>query len=278
MSKLLKAIELIEKHSKEGDVHNFIGHPKWYAIHEHIAYWGIRGTQKKVFKNATINYNGLKLNCNRYTHTAQKFSKGSIIKHIINDPNVDQRHKDNINKIFKKWNWAKTFSIEPPRATFIPLEDYALDDIAIYRYTKKELTDKDIGIMIKATLPMLGTKYDYGQLMNIAVNTILGYPYDEKVKWFDLGGKRKVCSVGMAVIFQKWRKVLESEGFNVQRLFRNLNKKAWTEKFIKDFKKLNRWDVENTFPAMFALTKTHFDGEFELIIKMNKGRVQYLKR
>jgi hypothetical protein len=130
--------------------------------------------------------------------------------------------------------------------------------------------------MSNATLPMLGTKYDYGQLLNIAMNVLLGYEFEEKTKVFDFGAKRKVCSVGIAAIFQKWRKALETQGTIVPRLFGKLNEGAWDKDFINRFKQKNRWDIENTFPAQFGLSQSHFGGEFKLVLKMNKGKIKFL--
>jgi len=273
-----EAAKIIEKHSKEGDVINISNHPAFWKLHIVIAGWGIRRAQKKLFKDAKITLsNGFKFTPNDDTHSMVKFKKETIVKCILNNVKVSDKDKDKVIQIFSKEKYAKTFSVEPPKALYIPTEEYALDDITIYRYKNKELDENDIERILLATLPILLTDYDYGQLMNILVNQTLGYPYDEKVKWFDLGSKRKVCSVGVAVVYQKWRKDIEQIQ-EFPRLFSKLNKKRWDKEFIKKFEKDgSRWNVENTYPCMFGLTKTHFNNEFELILKMNKGKIQYLK-
>ena len=272
-----EAAKIIEQYSKDGDTINIANHPAFYKFHIVIACWAIKKAQRKVFKNVKRKIGELIIDPNKDTHSMIKFSKGSINKYILNDNSVKVGDKYKVNKIFKKEIWSKDFSVEPPVATYIPTEEYALDDITVYRPRKRILSESDIKKMLHATLPIIDTKYDYGQLVNILVNQILGYPYDEKVKWFDLGSKRKVCSVGVAVVYQKLRKVLESEGIIIERLFSKLNKANWKDDFIKEFNELGRWNVENTYPAMFGITDTHFDNEFELILKMNKGKIQYSK-
>jgi len=276
-----QTLEYIEKICKDGDVINISNHSPFWKLHVRIACWGIRKAQRNLFENADQKYmyNGKEVTIkpNEDTHSMIKFSRKTIVSHIMNDSSLNEAYKQKVSKILDKNPWSKTFSVEPPRATFIPVDDYAMDDISIYRHTKKDITDDDIKKMLHGTLPIIDTKYDYGQLINILANQVLGYEFDEKIKMFDFGAGRKVCSVGVAAVYQYWRKQLENIGIEKQRLFSKLNESNWDKDFITRYNKKKRWDVENTYPCMFGVTKSHFDGEFELIAKLYKGKIQYSK-
>lgn len=256
---LMQAVQIIEKFSKEGDVINIDGHTK--NIFYTIGYWGIRKAQKELYgPNSRW----------QDTHTMMKFNNSTISKILKNNEKVQTILENN------KKPWKKVFSVEPPKATFITTEEFALEHITVYRYTKKKFYSEDIKILLEATIPILLTQYDFGQLINIAVNQILGYPYDEKVLWFDFGCKMKVCSVGVGAIIQKWRKTLEAQEKPVPpRLFSKLNSHYWSKEFIEEFTKNgSRWNIENYYPAIFANSQ-YYDNEFKLILEMNKGEIVY---
>jgi len=237
MKKSKKIIKTLKKILRPGDVINISGHPKFYEFWLHIAYHYIRKTQKEVFGEKS-----------RWTDT-----------HTM------------------MWFDGSAFSVEPPRAKMVPIEDFAFKEISIYRYTKCKFTAADIEIMWEGAKRILDTEYDFGQLLNILINTIAGYPFYEKYKFFDFGAKYKVCSVGVAAIYTYWRHKMEQKGKKIPRLFSKLNPNAWNKEFIKKFKQHgNRWDVENTFPANFANTQTHFDKEFVNILFADKGEILYL--
>ena len=190
-----------------------------------IGYWGIRTHQKALFKNGNW----------RDTHTTLFFSE------------------------------LDTFSVEPPRATYIPLKSYCMDNISIYRYTKREFIKNDITIMGKACDELYGTPYDFGQLLDIAVNAILGYDNVIKFNFFDFSKSQKVCSVGARIAYERLRKDIEPK---MTRLFNKLNPEKWTEKQIRNFTKT---DVEATSPAHFA-NSDYFDNEFKLVARFNYGK------
>lgn len=230
--KILIASEIIRKYAKDGDVVNINGHPSWYEFWLKIAYNSIRKAQRSVFG---------KYSEWQDTHTMIYFDTG-------------------------------TFSVEPPKAKYIPISDYAIKDISLWRYTKHPITQLDSELMKAYASVILGTNYDYGQLLNILINQLLGYPFDEKVKWFDFGGKQKVCSVGFGAIYNKWTK-----GKNYARLFNKLNEKYWSKSFYKDFyDNGGNWNIENYYPANVSNPK-HFDNEFELILRMRDGEILYKK-
>lgn len=276
-----KSNEIIEEYSFDGDIININNNPSFWSIHSRIGCWGIRRSQKSLFKGAVHKYNdGVRkliiIDPTDDTHSMVKFSRRSIVEHILNNDNISEAYQEKVEKILNKNKWSKVFSVEPPRATFIPVDDFSTDDISIYRYNHKNIDYGDISLLLRGTLSILGTKYDYGQLINILINQMLGYAYDEKVKWFDLGCKRKVCSVGVAAIYQ-YRKLNSMTKIN--RLFSKLNNNAWSKDFVEKFiKNGGKWNVENTYPAMFGLTDSHFNNETRLVLKMNKGKIQYLSK
>lgn len=190
-----------------------------------IGQLGIRMYQKKLFKNG--NY--------RNTHSTIFF------------------------------NELDTFSVEPPRATYLPLKSYCLDRISIYRYTKRAFTKKDVNIMEKACDELYGTPYDFGQILDIAVNAILGYDHSINFSIFDFSKSQKVCSVGARIAYERLRKDIEPK---MTRLFNKLNPEKWT---IKQLKKFIRTDVEATTPGHFA-NSNYFDNEFKLIAKFDLGK------
>lgn len=281
MSAIKKAaVEQYSRIVRDGDVVNIANHPAITNVPSYVGCWGIRKAQKAAFDKPTQTYPyrgpTILVDPTEDTHSMIHFSKTSIERFILNNPNVAPADKNKVQAILKKNPWAKVFSVEPPVATFVPVEDFVMDEITVYRYTYRPLTDADIELMLLATLSIIGTKYDYGQLLNIAANQLLGYKYEEKIKVFDFGAKRKVCSVGVAVVYQKWRKVLEARGVQIPRLFSQLNANAWSKDFVEEFKKNgHHWNVENTYPAMFGLTHTHFNNEFMPVLKTNAGRLIY---
>jgi hypothetical protein len=237
--------KLLKKYSKDGDVHNYEDTPPFWKVFLLIAVLAIRRFQKKTFFGKWIKW-GIRLVMMRTKnwkdhHTMQYFEDG-------------------------------TRSVQTPQAKVIPVTCYSHYDVSIYRYTPKDFTPEDIQIMKDIWNRIIGTKYDYAQIMNIAINQILGYPFKQKTKILN-PEEKKVCSVGVATVFQAWRKQIDKK---VPRLFRVLNKSVWTDKFQEKFaENENRWSVENVYPSNFAVTETHFNGEFKLILKIRKGRIIY---
>ena len=165
-----------------------------------------------------------------------------------------------------------------PSATFVPVSDYALLDITVFRYLGKEFDETDTEIMLKGALPLVGAGYDIGQLLDIAIGEVAGYPTAKKYNIFDFGRRNKVCSVGVAAIYAHWRHSLEKRGMNYPRLFSSLNPDKWDNKFIEEFKReKNKWSVERTYPANFSNVSHFTPPEFEVILKMKDGNVIFQK-
>jgi len=269
-------VNVYNKKVRNADVVNIANHPPVIKLPSYIGCYGIRKAQNLEFKNPRQKYGAFEINPNDDTHSMMHFNKETLIKAIIESPMILEEDKEKIKKIWEKENWAKVFSVEPPKATLIPIESFLKDEISVYRYTMEDLNEEDYKILAQASLPIIGTKYDYWQLINIAVCQELGYSFKEKVSWFNQNKRNMVCSVGVASIFQKRKYVKEKQGILVPRLFSNLNESMWSEDFVKRFKENgSRWSIETTYPCMFGLTRTHFAGEFRLILAIKNKEIVY---
>ncbi len=166
---------------------------------------------------------------------------------------------------------AALFSVQPPHADMIKVRDLCLEKLTVWRFTKRKLKKNDIDIMKEAVAQMYGTEYDYGQLVNILINRILGYPQTRIVSWMDLGRTRKVCSVGLRVIYEHLRKELEKKGKGFEKLFQKLNPKLELhDPFYRD--NFHGVDVEMTSPAHFS-NSCYFDNEFALVAEFDLGKL-----
>jgi len=253
-------IAIIKAKAQEGDVINLDpAHPGPIIG---IGCALIRLAQRKLF-GKSANW--------RDSHTMLYFTNESIRRYIGSDAKVKTiLAKDSANEL-------QVFSVAPPKASFISIDVFALDTVSVYRYAPRTLAPRDIELMLQATLPLLLTDYDFGQLADIGMNEILGYPFENKVRLFDFGEKKKVCATGVAIVFQKWRKELEKEGITVQRLFSKLDPEHWKgkDKLVKEFLKYGHgWSIESTYPAQFA-NSDYYSGEFRLVLRIEKGRVVY---
>ncbi|MBN2030187.1 hypothetical protein JW824_08065 [bacterium] len=215
---------------KPGDVVNQVGDFKWYEFWLSMGSKSIQSHQKDLFgKNSNW----------KDDHTMMFFDK------------------DN------------TLSVELPIATVKPLEKYCLSNLSIYRLRLIELKADHITTMRKSANDMLGTDYDIGQLLDIAINQILGYEHQRRLSIFDFGRKKKVCSVGVRVVFEHLyqQRIRTSDSDSGKWLFDKLNADKWPEKKVEQF---NGTDVEATSPAHFA-NSDYFCNEFELIARFNNG-------
>ena len=178
----------------------------------------------------------------------------------------DAAWKDDHTMLF--FDKDSTFSVEPPKATFKPLLKFCLSNISIFRFKLITLAPEDITIMKKAAEKMDGTKYDYGQLLDIAINHIMGYEHQRPLTIFDFSRKRKVCSVGIRVVYEYlYQKKYRPEQVTEKWLFDKLNPEKWKS---GDIEKFRGTDVEATSPAYFA-NSNYFQNEFKLIARFNNG-------
>lgn len=237
------------------------------CIEHAIAYAGIREFQRRVWvKRPPSLIKGIVDS----THITKYLGKENIVKYIGSNQKVKE--------ILDKCPEASTFSDEPPVATLIDLESFCMDDIRVYRYTKRDFEPLDIDLFCQGALQLLGTKYDVLQLINIALNVLGREPFQELSHVFDMGTSKKVCSVADAFIDEFHRDNLEKiAGIKLPRNYGKLNPKGWTQEFIDSFYDLRRrvmagkWDIESTFPANVENTQTHFDGEYKLVFAAKDG-------
>jgi hypothetical protein len=248
--KIRKACDEILKYIQPGDVVNQIGeHPPW-DIPLVVAKKAIQAHQKKLF--------GEKSN---WQDTHSMFY-------------LDEN---------------RTFSVELPRAMYKRLSEYCLTNLSIYRLQLRKLTKEDIRIIELDPIPrMLGQPYDVGQLLDIAFSgDLLGYDHRRPLPIFDFGETKKVCSVGVRIIFeylyQKIKDTVpprpefadrpEEKNRTGKWLFRYLNPGKWPPEKIKKYKGT---DIEATSPAHFS-NSDFFCDEFALIAHFKDGKRIYPK-
>lgn len=212
---------------KPGDVINQVAHPKWWQFWLYITYAAIRWHQKRLLGKHS-NY--------RDTHT---------MMYLGND---------------------KTFSVELPKAVIKPVEEYCISDMSIYRINYKLSPDMIHDLRVHASV-MEGENYDVGQLLDIAINGILGYNHLRKVKAFDFGSKNKVCSVGVRALFERLNQEYKI-AHGKKWLFYSLNPIVWHESDISEYKGT---DVEATTPSHFANSHL-FCREFKLVARFKNGK------
>jgi len=219
--------EEIKSILRPGDIINQVGHPKWYEFWLSITYGFIKWHQRRLFGKHS-NY--------RDTHTMIYF-----------DP-------------------IQTFSVEMPKAILKPLSDYYKSDFTIYRIKNPAITSEMTWYMKEHAKKMVDRDYDVGQLLDIAVNGILGYANRRKAKIFDMGDKNKVCSVGVRVLLERLNQKHKFQT-NGKWLFHSLNPNRWSTKKIANYRGV---DVEMTTPAHFANTD-QFENELKLVARFNNG-------
>lgn len=208
------------------------------------------------------------------THGVMYLGADNIVKYSANDRKA--------MAIMAADPSSSCYSCEPPATTIIPLSSFALDDLAVYRQTYRKIEDLDIEILVKEANSYLGTAYDLGQLLDIAISVEKMKPYTEVSRLFSKGEKEKVCSVYLACVKRGYRKKLERLGIPVQREFSDLNNPAWTESFLKKYYNPKRgdmagkWDVESTFPFMFEVSRIYFQNEYRRVCEMRDGEVLHL--
>ena len=122
---------------------------------------------------------------------------------------------------------------------------------------------------------MVGEDYDIGQLLDIAVNQMMGYEHQRRLRFFDFGRKKKVCSVGVRVAFEYLYqlKIKTKDSRRGKWLFYELNPEKWSPKAVREYRGT---DVEVTSPAHFA-NSDYFCREFELVARFQEGKLVFPK-
>jgi len=232
------AMANVTKYLQPGDVINPSQDAPWWQLWWRVPYHAIRRNQERIFGRQS---NWDDTHCMLY---------------------LDPEH---------------TLSVQPPRGRWLTPADYCQERIAIWRFTKYPMpfTPGEVTVMRDyAEMHLIGKLYDVGQLLDILINTILGYPNVIRYPIFDFGKQLKVCSVGVRVLFERLRQVLEDTGRPAyDALFRKLNPLApWPGGVFPQSRIPNQYgvDVEATAPAHFA-NSHYFDNEFELVAMFDGG-------
>jgi hypothetical protein len=228
-------LEKIKPFVQPGDVINFDSDTEWYNLHLKLAYSCIRKHQKKLF-------------------------------------GVSSRWRDTHTMLY--FEDTKILSVEPPRTRWAKLQDFYDDNITIYRYTKRELSAADMAIMREPAKDLIGSIYDVGQLLDMLINRLMGYPHTIEYRVFDFSKYCKVCSVGARVCFEHLRKKLKEQGDDsMQRLFSRFKYDTWEKRrvILAGNTEYRGVDVEATTPAHFANTDW-FDDEFQRVAEFRNGQ------
>jgi hypothetical protein len=240
---LASALKDVKAHLKPGFVINEAGWSPLWQFWWRVPNFFIRGDQRRIFGRQSIWYD---------TH-CMLF--------------LDDDH---------------TLSVGVPRAKWLKPEDYCLSRISIWRFTKhKPLNKGEKQILIDyAEKQLIGRLYNVRLLLVILINNILGYSNVLHLKRSDLAKYRKVCSVGVRMLFEKLRQVLKQNRQPCfEKLFRNVNPLApWPGGVFPQSRISDQYgvDVEATTPAHFANSQ-YFDNEFELIAVFDQGWPVYIK-
>lgn len=229
-----KACADILKVIRPGDVVNQANTVQWWEVFISFGIWGIRKYQRHLFGK-------------------------------------DAKTGDDHTMLF--FDREKTLSVEPPKALTKPLEKYCFTDISIYRLKKYTLTPEDITVMREAAEGFIGTDYDIGQLVDILLNGLLGFEHTMKIKLFDFGKKKKVCSVGVRAVFEYLYQKRIKNGADTEEtwLFNEIKPDKWPEHIVKHY---HGTDVEATTPAHFA-NSDYFGNEFRLVARFQNGKRVY---
>ncbi len=163
-----------------------------------------------------------------------------------------------------------SFSIEMPRATMKPLREYCLSHFSIYRLRLITINPEYMMTLRKAVQNMLGETYDFGQAIDMFIHQILQFDESRPLRLFDLGRRKKICSVGVRVAFEYlYKKHIRINSPEPNKwLFRTLNPEKWSPERIR---KYSGTDIEATAPAHFANSDL-FDNEFQFIARFKDGK------
>lgn len=233
-----EALAEVKSFLQAGDTVNTSGRAHWWEFWYRLSYRGIRSNQKRIFGPQSIWHD---THCMLYLDA------------------------------------DRTLSVEPPKGRWLKVEDYCLDRLSIWRFQKHPVPFQPAEIRVMADHAekhLIGKVYDVGQLMDILINTILGYPNVLRYRCVDFGKKLKVCSVGVRVLYEALRKHLENSGQPAfPRLFQKINPLApWPGGIFPQSRIPGKYgvDIEATAPAHFA-NSHYFDSEFRLVAIFDSG-------
>ncbi|NMB76926.1 MAG: hypothetical protein GYA21_17575 [Myxococcales bacterium] len=240
-----QAVAALEAVLKPGDVINIDSRARWYKFWYRIPYALIRSHQKRIFGEWS-----------RWRDTHTMLYLGP------------------------QFGAHSTFSVEPPTARYLPLSDFCFSHLSIYRHRTFVVGPAEALIMDQACHPLAGTVYDVGQLLDIMVNRILGYPQVVHYRCFDFSRRCKVCSVGARIAYEHLRHVLEGQGnTSLAKLFSTVRPQGtpvgsgvirWGPDGPPPSQFGSGVDVEATAPAHFANSE-YFGDEFVKAAEFDYG-------
>jgi hypothetical protein len=101
---------------------------------------------------------------------------------------------------------GRFLSVQHPRAIITGLDIEPGSNISVWKYNYlEEFGEASWQAFDQAVREIVGTPYDYGQLLDILVHQLFGW-LPQKLNLFDFSRKRKVCSVAVhAVLVKAWQ-------------------------------------------------------------------------
>lgn len=160
---------------KPGDVLNTSSTPKWWQFWLQVVYWQIRHYQKRKWGDRART---------RDVHSRLYLGNG------------------------------KFMSTEPPKTCIVDASEVLGKTDTLYRVCRYKDVDWDFPPEDMARMRgfiqarLLGTAYDYGQLLDILLKQLFPFFNIERLSIFDFGRKKKVCSVAVHAVLLHWWKTL----------------------------------------------------------------------
>lgn len=233
-----------------GDVINTTSHPRWYKIHLLILKWAIQLEQK---------IKGFKV----WDHTHTLIYLGKILpSDWVWVP--AKRDSLDFDALLQHEDWC--FEVTWPRGKWTRWKDVIKSDWDIYRMRDHapgalpviyhiadplDFSKTSIGLMRRAAWDLYGRHYDVGQLFNHIVQRLFGISRTVWKRFTDTGKMNKVCSAGVAYIYEKAKRSSEAA----------FGQRPWERPFRKNGKFIH---IEATMPADYANAE-----EFMLVLSKN---------
>jgi len=172
-----------------------------------------------------------------------------------------------------QWFDDGCFSCEPPVAGFFPLDHFISTNFIVYRYVENELRPTDIRLMRDSAGSFIGQSYDFGQIMDIALNHVLRRDNKLRYRWFDFGSRQAICSSAVRTNFEYMIGKTDRKP-----LFDELSSDFWSDKDIDRSLRLKSevgyvTDIDMTMPAHFANSYLYNGCRFKPIAIFRDGRL-----
>ena len=109
------------------------------------------------------------------------------------------------HSVIKLGGCYRYFEVTTPKARYGDIladwEEGRVYTVSRYNWS---IPEAERSAFLEACEELNGTKYDYLELLDIAIKQIIGWPYSRPLSIFDLGRKRKVCSVAVISCYLRW--------------------------------------------------------------------------